>query len=85
MESGTLSALGPVVLGHEEDNVLYEQLQTSLMARMIDLGWPHHELTETMRMTRGLLEVPNKLFYANKLKYGPGTDLEERARSQLFS
>ena len=81
---GDVKQLGPVVLTTADQNVLNKQIAIPLMARMIELSWPYHELIETMRMTQGLLDVPNSLFYEGRLVYGPDTELENRPDGQRF-
>ena len=43
---------------------------TSLFSRLIEAGHPHSFLDTQYRMHRSLMEVPNMLFYANKIKCG---------------
>ena len=78
---GDLNQLGPTVLSTKSENPFRDQLGFAPFVRFAEMGFPFHVLTESMRMTAGLLDLANMLFYGGKLLNGPGTELLNRPRT----
>ena len=72
--------LGRTFLSTLEQNPLRRQLEYDIFIRLIDLGWPYDKLKEVMRMTIGLLDLPNTCFYGGELFEGPFTSLDHPSR-----
>ncbi|KAL8735473.1 MAG: hypothetical protein Q9181_002795 [Wetmoreana brouardii] len=78
---GDSNQLGPTILSAREFNVFKAVLEYSSFKRLIDSGYPHFMLKESMRMIAGLKDIANDLFYEGKLLDGPGTSLAERPKT----
>lgn len=50
---------------------------TSLFSRLIEAGHPYDFLDIQYRMHRSLMDVPNMLFYENKIKCGYQSNLQK--------
>lgn len=68
------------IVSSKEDNPLRKQLELSPIERLYEAGWLVHFLKESMRMTKGLLDLPDWLPYEVQLEYGSGTQLSEEGR-----
>lgn len=75
---GDTKQLNGTVMSKTAENPFFRQLEVSAFNRFIDMGWGYHTLVESMRMTKGLMDLPNHLFYGDSLISGPGTDLQDR-------
>ena len=72
--------LGRTLLSTLEQNPLRRQLEYDIFKRIINMGWPYDKLREVMRMTTGLLDLPNTCFYGGELQQGPFTSLDHPTR-----
>ncbi|KAK3654018.1 hypothetical protein LTR56_003453 [Elasticomyces elasticus] len=56
-------------------NAFNHRLDIPLPCRLVEEGFPHYPLREQRRMHESISRFPNREFYNNKLRDGPGTDL----------
>jgi len=81
---GDTKQLSATVMSKAVENPFHRQFETSLFTRLIDIGWGFHSMVETMRMTKGFLDLPSYLFYEFILISGPSIGLKDREISRKW-
>ena len=77
---GDPKQLAATVLTTKDTNPFFQIQSYGPFQRWSELGMPVFLLKEVMRMTAGLEDISNTIFYDSKLVRGPGTSLDDPKR-----